>query len=97
MSRRKKKKNGTLIIIIVVVAFAVLVMSIQTGKLNKEYDLLVQERMILEEKVEEEKDREKDLQDLEKYMKTKKYMEEVAKEKLGLVYPNEILIKPEED
>ena len=28
-------------------------------------------------------------------MQTKKYMEDVAKSKLGLVYPDEILIEPE--
>ena len=30
------------------------------------------------------------------YVKTKQYAEEVAKEKLGLVNPDEILLKPEE-
>jgi cell division protein DivIC len=45
--------------------------------------------------MESEEQRKEDLEELEKYMKTKKYMEEVAKTKLGLVYPNEILIQPE--
>ena len=29
-------------------------------------------------------------------MKTKQYIEDVAKDKLGLVYPDEIVIKPSE-
>ena len=33
--------------------------------------------------------------DLYKYIKTKKFVEEVAKDKFGLLYPNEIMFKPE--
>ena len=32
----------------------------------------------------------------EQYMKTNQYIEDVAKDKLGLVYPDEIVIRPEE-
>jgi cell division protein FtsL len=32
----------------------------------------------------------------EQYMKTDEYIEDVAKSKLGLVYPDEIVIKPAE-
>lgn len=32
----------------------------------------------------------------EEYMKTKKYVEDVARNQLGLVYPDEIVIRPEE-
>ena len=32
---------------------------------------------------------------IEKYTKTRKYVEEVAKDKLGLVYDGEIIFKPE--
>ena len=32
---------------------------------------------------------------LEEYMKTDEYIEKVARDKLGLIYPDEILIKPE--
>jgi len=45
--------------------------------------------------MESEEQRKKDLEELEKYMKTKKFMEETAKAKLHLVYPDEILIEPE--
>ena len=44
--------------------------------------------------VEAEKKRTEDLQDYKVYVKTKQYAEEVAKEKLGLVKPDEILLKP---
>ena len=49
----------------------------------------------MENQIAAEEQRTKELEELEKYMQTKKYMEEVAKEKLGLVYPDEILIQPD--
>ena len=36
------------------------------------------------------------LEEREKYMKTDDYVEDVARSQLGLVYPDEIVIKPEE-
>ena len=37
--------------------------------------------------------RNEEIENLETYTKTKKYVEDVAKEKLGLVYEDEILFK----
>jgi cell division protein DivIC len=37
-----------------------------------------------------------ELEDKEEYMKTKKYVEDVARNQLGLVYPDEIVIRPED-
>jgi cell division protein FtsB len=45
--------------------------------------------------IEAEKERTEEIEEYRKYMQTKKYIEEMAKEKLGLVYENEILIKEE--
>lgn len=78
----------------VVVAFC-LVLGIRTFTLKKERDELAERKAAIEKQIESEEQRTKDLEELEKYMQTKKYMEEVAKEKLGLVYPDEILIEPE--
>ena len=38
----------------------------------------------------------KELEEYKKYVKTKKFVEEVAKNKFGLLYPDEILIKPDD-
>ena len=40
--------------------------------------------------------RTKEIEEYEKYTHTKKYVEEIAREKLGLVYPGEIVFMPEE-
>ena len=47
----------------------------------------------LKQKNQTYQNREAALEDLETYTKTKKYVEDVAKEKLGLVYEDEILFK----
>ena len=44
--------------------------------------------------MEEESQRKTELEEREIYVQTKQYIEEVAKEKLGLVSPGEILLKP---
>ena len=49
----------------------------------------------LEEQIEEEQARAKEIAELEKYVGTDEYVEEVAKEKLGLVYEDEIIFKAE--
>lgn len=50
----------------------------------------------LDAEVKAEQKRTEELQEYKIYVKTKQYAEEVAKEKLGLVKPDEILLKPTE-
>ena len=49
----------------------------------------------LTQQIEEETQRTAEIEEYEKYTKTRKYVEEVAKDKLGLVYDGEIIFKPE--
>lgn len=48
----------------------------------------------LQAQVDKEKERSKELEEYRVYVQTKQYIEEVAKQKLGLVNPDEILLKP---
>ena len=50
----------------------------------------------LQAQLEAESKRADELEDYKVYVKTKEYAEEVAKERLGLVNPDEILLKPSE-
>ncbi|MBQ9437951.1 MAG: septum formation initiator family protein [Lachnospiraceae bacterium] len=50
----------------------------------------------LQAEIDEQNQRALDLEEMEKYTHTKKYVEEVAKDRLGLVYPGEIVFVPEE-
>ena len=47
-----------------------------------------------EAQLRDEEERTKKLEEYKVYVKTKQFAEEVAKEKLGLVNPDEILLKP---
>ena len=89
----KLKKNGSHIIVFVVAVFCIAV-GVYSVNLKKQSAELEEKKNNLEEQLSLEEQRTKDLEELEKYMQTKKYMEEVARERLGLVYPDEILIQP---
>ncbi len=90
--RRKNNSAGKRCVLIIVFAF-VAVMSVQitrTSQKDKEY----QERQAaLEKQLENEMKRAEELEDYEAYMKSREYVEDTAKSKLGLAYENEIIFK----
>lgn len=50
----------------------------------------------LNAQIAEQESRSDSLEEYKKYVKTKKYAEEMAKEKFGLLYPDELVFKPTE-
>ena len=101
MAKRRKKstrKQSILASMFIIVAVVV----VCTASLFKISDLYNESRELtytektLETKIEQTELDRQELEAREQYMKTKQYIEDVAKEKLGLVYPDEIVIKPEE-
>ena len=58
---------------------------------------LRQQQVLLEQQIANEEQRYEDLEEQKKYMKTKQYYEEVAKDKLGLIYEDEIIFRPSRD
>lgn len=56
------------------------------------YDARIQE---LTAEIQKEEQRAKDLEEFRKYTQTKGYVEEVAQDKLGLVYDGEIIFRQE--
>ena len=61
---------------------------------NRVYTAQVEE---LNAQIESEQQRTEEIEAMEEYKNTKEYVEEIAKDKLGLVYDDEILFKPEEN
>ena len=95
--RSSKKRQNKVSIILITIVLVMLVIVVSVGKHNiskrqAEYDK--REARLLEQ-IEEENKRAEDIAEYEKYTKTKKYAEEVAKEKLGLVKEDEIIFKEE--
>ena len=63
---------------------------------QKEYNEQLARQKELLGQIDEAKERNEELQEYTLYMKTKKYVEDMARDILGLVYPDEIVIQPEE-
>ena len=78
--------------VIIVLAVTLSVASISLHKKNNEYKAQEAE---LEAQLEQEALRAEEIEELEEYVGTDECVEDVAKEKLGLVYPNEILFEAE--
>jgi len=78
----------------VTLAFIVLVLRIQTRELEKEMKINAQENERLLGQLQSEEERELEIEELTKYMQTKQYMESVARDKLGLIYEGEKILKP---
>ncbi len=95
MTKRKKKKNGrNVLYIVIAVAFLLctslgvhcVALSSEVTELNEKQEELAQKKEELfkeKESISEEKE----------YMQTNEYVEDVAREKLGLVYEDEIVFK----
>lgn len=78
--------------VIVVLAVTLSVASISLHKKNENYKAQEAE---LNKQLEAEEDRAEEIDELEDYVGTDKYVEDVAKDKLGLARPNEILFEAE--
>lgn len=97
-TRRRKKDRWSdrlaIIGITVVVLSLGVVVNLKSSSMRKK-DLEYQAREeILEQQLAQEKNRANELEEYRIYVQTKQYIEEVAKQKLGLVKPDEILLKP---
>lgn len=95
--RRKKKENRlSMMMVTVVVLMVLVVVSIKSVELKQKQESYAARIEQLQEQVAEETQRAVEIEEYRKYTQTKKYVEEVAKDKLGLVYEDEIIFKSEE-
>ena len=94
--RKKREQNKKVIIMIsfVVIAFCVVLGAQMIKKYNTLSDLKEQEAK-LQRQYKKELQLSEELKDKEAYVKTDDYIEEMARN-LGLLYPNEVIFKPED-
>lgn len=92
--RRRRNENRlgmTMAVCAILMITAVVgINSLSLRQKQEKYAAREQELLTL---IEEEEARTEELKELETYTKTKKYAEEIAKDKLGLVYENEIIFQ----
>ncbi len=95
-STRKTKRagKGKICISFMVLALAV-IMSFQIVRLYHRDADYQEQREQLEEQLAEEQQRAEDLEEQQEYVGSDEYVEDVARSKLGMVYPDEILFKEE--
>ena len=96
--RRKKRVNrvGMTGICVVLIAFTCII-SVKTAQLKdkqKEYQNKIQ---VLQGQIGKEEDYAVQLEEKRIYVQTKQYVEDMAREKLGLVNADELLIKANDD
>ena len=77
------------------IVMIVAVVGINSISLKQKQAKYIAREQELQQQIDAETARSEQLKELETYTKTKKYAEEVAKDKLGLVYEGEILFKDE--
>ena len=79
-----------------VVAILFIAMMTHSISVEKQLSQYQQELEELDNKMTEETERTKEIDDMKEYMETDEYAEEVARDKLGLVKDNEIVFKEQE-
>lgn len=94
---RKKRQNRLgMFLVTIVVLMLLVVVSINSVGLRQKKESYFEREQALQEQIDAEEERSEQIEEYRKYTQTKKYVEEVAKEKLGLVNEGEIIYKPEE-
>lgn len=98
MKKRRKNRNsnrGAMICISAVVTVLLVSLTIQSHSLTEKNAAYAEQEAMLTKQLEEENQRTGEIESLREHMQTNEYVEKVARDKLGLVYQDEILIKPE--
>ena len=97
--KKRKERSGNrfaIITVTVVVVVLAVFINIRSGDLKDKQEQLRQKEMTNEQLIQDEQNRTEELEQHRKEVKTKQYIEKIAKEKLGLVNPDEILLIPQE-
>ena len=90
---RGKRQNRLGMFLVSVVVVMLLVVYVNSFLLKQKQDTYKEREAELDELIAAEEQRTTELEELRKYTQTQAYIEEVAKEKLGLVKEGEIVFK----
>ncbi len=93
--KRNKSRTGIGItaIMVFLICGIVIYNRQELSKTNAQAEAHIKE---LKEDISEAKEESKDIEKKKAYVQTQKFIEEMAREKLGLVYKDEIIFKPED-
>lgn len=95
--RGKKQQNKMgMFLVSVVVLMMLVVVSIKSIELKQKQAEYLAKQEQLQAEIDAENERAEEIEEFKKYTQTKAYVEEVAKERLGLVYEGEIIFKTQD-
>jgi len=93
IGRKTKKRTGFVPIMCLVLLICGTIFY-QKENLNKQRLAYIEQDKDLQRQIDEETERTAEIDERRAYVQTKKYIEEEAREKLGLVYKDEIIFEP---
>lgn len=91
--RKRNQNRFSMFLVSLVVLMIMAAVAVKSVDLQKKIDAKAAEVAQLEAQIADEEQRGQRIEEFGKEVQTKGYIESVAREKLGLVYPGEILFK----
>ena len=93
--RDRAHKRSVILVVIVTLALAA-ILSVAIIRLNRENKILINNNAAMEERISEEEAKKESLDAQDGKGLSKEELERIARERYNLVYPDEILLTPEE-
>lgn len=94
--RRGRQNRFSMVLVTLVVVLITIAVAMSSVGLRQRLGGYEEQEIRLQEQIDAEKLRTDQIEEFRKYTQTKSYMEEVAREKLGLMYEGEVLYKKED-
>ena len=91
--RRRSQNKFSMFLVSLVVVLIMIVVAVKSVELQQKIDAKAKEEQLLDDQIAAEERRAEEIEAFGKEVQTKGYIEDVAREKLGLVYEDEIMFK----
>ena len=102
MARRRTAMNAkrprnvlSMAMISMIVIMLIAALKVNSARLEEKKATLVSKQEYLTEQIKREEERTEEIEAYRQYTQTIRYVEDIAKERLGLGYPNEIIFEAE--
>lgn len=84
--RKRSQNRFSMFLVTLVVVMIMIVVAVKSVELRQKLDTYTDKENQLNSQLETERERTEEIEEYRTYTQTKRYVEEVAKDKLGLVY-----------
>lgn len=94
--RKRNQNRFSMFLVTLVVVMITIVVAVKGVELREKINAVAAQEEELKEQIAAEEERAREIEEYAKEVQTKGYMEEVAKDKFGLVHEGEIVFKEED-